>query len=51
MVEATHRMSKAECLAKAGECYELANAAMDKRHRIMLKHIAETWERIAETAD
>jgi hypothetical protein len=51
MGQASRQLSKEECLAKANECHELARAAMQKRHRIMLEHIAETWERMAETPE
>jgi hypothetical protein len=33
------------CLAKARECRRLALEAESDRARIMLRHIAETWER------
>ncbi|MEW6449311.1 MAG: hypothetical protein AB1490_01580 [Pseudomonadota bacterium] len=33
------------CLAKARECRRLAREAGSERERIMLQHIAETWER------
>jgi hypothetical protein len=31
---------------KAGECREMAKGADRPEHRIMLLHMAETWERI-----
>jgi len=48
--EVPHRLSKEQCLAKAKECRDLARAATQTQHRVMLDHIAETWERLAETA-
>jgi hypothetical protein len=44
------RLTPAEAKAKAAECRAMAKAALDKSHRIMLESIAQTWERIAETA-
>lgn len=41
------RLSKDECFRKAEECRILAKAAILEPHRIMLDHIAQTWERIA----
>jgi hypothetical protein len=41
------RLSKDECFRKAEECRTLAKAAILEPHRIMLDHIAQTWERIA----
>lgn len=35
-----------ECHTKATECREMAKRAGDPSHRIMLNHMAETWERI-----
>jgi hypothetical protein len=48
--EVPHQLSKEQCLAKAKECRDLARAAAKKQHRVMLDHIAETWERLAEAA-
>jgi hypothetical protein len=50
MAKAKKRLSKELCSAKAKECRDLAMTATQKRHRIMLEDIAETWERIAKTA-
>jgi hypothetical protein len=33
------------CLVKARECRALALEALSEPERIMLQHIAETWER------
>jgi hypothetical protein len=42
-------LSKELCLDKASECRAMAMAATERSHRIMLEHIASTWDRIAET--
>jgi hypothetical protein len=39
-------LTHAECTAKAEECRELSARAATERHRVMLSHMAETWERI-----
>jgi len=44
-------LSAAHCHAEAGKCRALARLAATEAQRIMLAHIAETWERIAEAAD
>jgi hypothetical protein len=44
------RLTATQASAKAKECREMAKVAIDKSHRIMLNSIAQTWERIAETA-
>jgi len=41
------RLSIDECRAKADECRVWAKQTVIEPHRIMLEHIAETWERIA----
>jgi hypothetical protein len=41
-----HRITLEECHAKAAECREMAKRAHDPSHRIMLEHMADTWERI-----
>lgn len=38
-----------ECRTKAEECRAMAEQAIQADHRVMLLHIAETWERICET--
>ena len=45
--ESSERLTAAEARAKAAECRELAQQANYPEHRLMLEHIAETWERIA----
>jgi hypothetical protein len=37
------------CLHRATETRAMAKAAKLEPHRIMLTHIAETWERIGES--
>jgi hypothetical protein len=41
-------LSAEDAKAKAAECRELAMRAQRREHQIMLHHVAETWERIAE---
>jgi hypothetical protein len=47
MSEAATQLSKEECFRKAEECRILAKTAKLESQRIMLVHIAETWERIS----
>ncbi|HZP68857.1 MAG TPA: hypothetical protein VFB29_02835 [Pseudolabrys sp.] len=49
MPETRPRLSKELCLEKASECRALAMTATQRQHRVMLEHIASTWDRIAET--
>lgn len=35
-----------ECHAKSDECRLMAEHAGSKEHRVMLLHMADTWERI-----
>jgi hypothetical protein len=42
------RLTVEECHAKVAECRDMARRARDPSHRIMLEHMAETWERICE---
>jgi hypothetical protein len=42
-----NRLSPEESRAKAAECRALAQQALRQEHRIMLEHIAETWDRLA----
>jgi hypothetical protein len=37
------------CRQKAAECRLMARRDRNLEHRIMLEHMAETWERIAGT--
>jgi hypothetical protein len=41
------RLTFEECSAKAAECRAMAEQAWQDGHRVMLEHIAETWERIS----
>jgi len=42
-------LSIALCKAKAAECRDLAREADQESHRVMLEHVANTWERIGDT--
>lgn len=42
------RMTPEEARAKAAECRAMAEATNRQEHRVMLTHMAETWERIAK---
>jgi hypothetical protein len=44
------RLTAPQARAKAEECRAMAKVAIEKSHRIMLNSIAQTWERIAESA-
>jgi hypothetical protein len=46
----TKRLTSVQSRAKADECRDLARVATKPEHSIMLRHIAETWERIAQEA-
>jgi hypothetical protein len=41
-------MDAASCRKMAGYCRNIADVVLEDSHRIMLLHMAETWERIAE---
>jgi hypothetical protein len=44
-----HRMlTLEECHAKSDECRSMAERAASKEHRVMLLHMADTWERICQ---
>jgi hypothetical protein len=50
--EAQAALSATECRAQASKCRALVSHAKTEPQRIMLAHIAETWERIAaDTAE
>jgi hypothetical protein len=36
-----------QCRVEAAACRSLAEQAMTQAHRVMLEHIAGTWDRIA----
>jgi len=36
-----------QCETQAQECRALAEQVMRQPHRVMLEHIADTWDRIA----
>jgi hypothetical protein len=48
MSDPTKRLTADEAQAKATECRDMAKRATNPEHRIMLEHMAETWERIAK---
>jgi hypothetical protein len=39
-------LSPEECATKAAECRAMSQRAVLEAHRIMLEHVAETWDRI-----
>ena len=41
------RITIDDARSKAAECRDLARQAQVPTHRVMLEHMAETWERIA----
>ena len=43
-------LSAAEALAKAEEARDMIPRGATQPQRVMLQHIAETWERIAKSA-
>jgi hypothetical protein len=45
----TQHLDAEVCRAKAAECRDIAQRAKTASDRIMLLHMAETWERIAKT--
>jgi len=44
---AQQRITIDDARSKAAECRDLARQAQVSKHRVMLEHMAETWERIA----
>ena len=42
------RLTLEECHAKVAECRDMARRALNPNHRVMLEHMAQTWERICE---
>jgi hypothetical protein len=48
MVEArTGNLTMEACNEQAANCRKTAESIMTPAHRIMLEHIADTWDRIA----
>jgi hypothetical protein len=45
----SQHMDAETCRAKSAECRELAERTKKASDRIMLEHMAETWERLAKT--
>ena len=49
--DAPKRLTAEEAKAKVAECSEMAARAKFPEHRLMLEHMAGTWERIARTRE
>jgi hypothetical protein len=47
MSETPNRLTPEQARQRAAECRLLAKHAIQPSHRIILDHMAETWERIA----
>lgn len=45
----TGHLDAQACRDKAAECRLMAEHDRNQAHRVMLLHMAETWERIAKT--
>ena len=51
MPDPTSRLTLEEARRKVAECREMAGRVIYPEHRVMLEHMAETWERIARTLE
>jgi hypothetical protein len=51
MAGATERLDAEGAKAKALECREDAKRTRRPEHRIMLEHMADTWDRIARSLE
>jgi len=40
-------LTSEQCASQAQRCRVLAEQVMQQPHRVMLEHIADTWDRIA----
>ena len=49
MPQEPQRLNAEVCYSKAEECRSLAIDDKNQSHQVMLLHMAETWERIAQT--
>ena len=49
--DAPKRLTAEEAKAKVAECSGMAARAKFPEHRLMLEHMAATWERIARTLE
>jgi hypothetical protein len=49
MAEPPKRLSADQCREKAVECRVQARLSRNETHRVMLLHMADTWDRIAAT--
>jgi hypothetical protein len=47
----TRRLTAEEARNKSAECREMAKRVAKREYRIMLDHMAETWDRIALDLD
>ena len=43
----TRRLTAEDARNKSAECREMAKRAVRPEHRVMLEHMADTWDRIA----
>jgi hypothetical protein len=48
MNDKTRRLTREEAKFKALECREIAKRVPSESHRVMLEHMAENWDRIAQ---
>ena len=51
MAKIEPNLSAKNCRQQATNCRKLAEQVMTPAHRIMLEHIADTWDRIAGDID
>jgi hypothetical protein len=49
--ETSKRLTAEEAKFKVIECRAMAKYAKNPEHRVMLEHMAQTWERIAGTLE
>jgi hypothetical protein len=43
----SERLSAKDCRALGDECRAMAKSMASQEHRVMLQHMADTWDRIA----
>ena len=43
----SRRLNPLDCIVHADDCRRMAGVTLHGEHRIMLTHMAETWERVA----
>jgi hypothetical protein len=51
VAEEAKRLTAEEAKFKVIECRDMAKHAKNPEHRVMLEHMAQTWERIAGTLE